>query len=130
MDQEKNFSNRRFLMAQANLQFLFGSDQGSREYLYDYAHRHTGHSGSLPKQWVTLTMTQVHRLVYMLLHNFVAPHIFMSDIGGGMLKWTYSRMYELESPTFLQNSFKFLVMEHKRSGNEIIIRIAPRGNHW
>ena len=114
-------------MAHANLQFLFGTDEPSREYLYDYAHIHTGHNGSLPKQWVTLTNTQVHRLVYMLLHNFVAPHVFMSDIGGGMLKWTYTRMYELESPTFLQSPFKFLVMEHKRSGNEIMIRIAPKG---
>lgn len=43
-----------------------------------------------------------------------------------MLKWTYTRMYELESPTFLQSQVKFLVMQHKRSGNEILIRIAPK----
>ena len=114
-------------MAKADLQQMFGS-QGSQEYVYDYAHIHPGLGGALPKQWVAVTNTQVHRLVYMLLHNLVAPHIFLSDLGGGMLKWTYTRMYELESPTFLQSQMKFLVMQHKRSGNEILVRIAPKGS--
>ena len=43
--------------------------EGSQEYVYDYAHIRSGLGGALPKQWVTVTNAQVHRLVY------VAPQL-------------------------------------------------------
>lgn len=77
-------------MAKADLQQMFGSEGSqeyvydyAQEYVYDYAHIHPGLGGALPKQWVAVTNTQVHRLVYMLLHNLVAPHIFCQTWEGG-----------------------------------------------